>query len=114
MRIVLIIATLAVIPVGFATEAAADETGLAGMHTWRKERGITCFADHFHTGTGEGRTKPAARKAAIKAWEEFTAWEYGTDWAYFRYAGGKGVNYTKAANGWSASVDARPCNRKRR
>ena len=97
-----------------AAGAAADETSLAGMHEWRKERGIMCFADHFHSGTGEGATKAAAQKAAIKAWQEFTAFEYGTDWAYFKHAGSRGITYAKAANGWSASVEGRPCNFKRR
>ena len=89
--------------------AFADETGLAAMHAWRKEKGKTCMVDHFHHGSGEGRTKSRARAAAIRSWQEFTAFEYGTNWAYFRYAGSKSIGYTKTAGGWRASVEARPC-----
>ncbi len=91
------------------TAAAADQTGLAGMHDWTKEKGRTCLKEHTHSGTGEGSTKMAARKAAIQSWQEFTAGEYGSDWGNFRYAASKKIAYTKSAKGWSASVEARPC-----
>jgi hypothetical protein len=94
--------------------AFADETGTASMHSWQKEGRKTCFVDHSHSGTGEGRTKSRARRAAITAWREFTAWEYGTDWASYKHARSKATSYIKAAKGWSASVDGRPCNPKRR
>ncbi|MEM8971285.1 MAG: hypothetical protein AAGD43_04375 [Pseudomonadota bacterium] len=92
----------------------ADDTGFASIHAWRSERGITCMVDHFHSGNGEGRTKKAALRSAIASWEGFTAWEYGTDWARFKSAGSRGVTYTKAGGGWSANVEARPCNRRMR
>lgn len=77
---ILFLACLCLLPM---TYAVADETGFASMHSWRKERGIMCFADHFHSGSGNGQTKRAARRAAIKSWREFTALEYGSDWARF-------------------------------
>ena len=40
-----------------ATAAVADDTGLAYSHTLRKEGGRTCMADHYHSGSGEGRSK---------------------------------------------------------
>ena len=94
--------------------AVADETGLASMHSWRKERGMTCMSDHFHYGNGTGPTKAAAQDAAIRAWQEFTAFEYGLDWAYFRHAGSKAIRHSQEGQGWSASVEARPCNPRRR
>lgn len=66
-----------------ARTAVADETGMASIHAWRSERGKVCMAEHFHSGSGEGRTKKLARKAAFSDWQGFTAWEYGTDWARF-------------------------------
>lgn len=93
-------------------DAMADDTGLAGMHDWRKERGKTCLLDHYHTGQGEGRTKRAARRAAIVDWESFTAFEYGSNWARFRSAGSRGIRYDKVDAGWKASVEARPCRRR--
>jgi hypothetical protein len=95
---------------GFAP-ALADDTGLAYSHTLRKERGRTCMADHWHAGSGEGRTKAAARNAAIRSWAEFTNFEYGTVWAHFSLAASPETRYTKASNGWSADIDARPCKR---
>ncbi len=91
--------------------AVANDTGLAGMHDWRSERGKTCMVDHFHTGVGEGRSKTLARSAAVKDWQAFTAWEYGTSWANFRRAASRGVNFTKTETGWQASVIGRACKR---
>jgi len=67
------------------------------------------MATHWHSGSGEGRTKSEARRAAIKAWQEFTAWEYGTDWARFNRAAQRRIGYSKLDNGWGATVEARPC-----
>jgi len=108
------ILSMAVLCSLLSTEAFADETMFAGMHDWRKERGIMCFSDHYHSGTGKGPTKRAARRAAIKVWRVYTASEYGTDWAYFSRAASKSIKYTKLPNGWSALVEARPCNPRRR
>ncbi len=93
------------------TAVLADDTGLASMHDLRKERGRLCMADHWHSGSGEGRTKAAARAAAIRSWVDFTNFEYGTVWAHFSTAASQSTRYTKAASGWSAAVDARPCRR---
>jgi hypothetical protein len=95
---------------GFAP-AVADDTGFAYSHTLRKERGRLCMADHWHSGSGEGRTKAAARKAAIRSWADFTNFEYGTAWARFSLAASPQTRYTKESNGWGASIDARPCRR---
>ena len=97
-----------------AISANANETGLAGSHSWRIEGNKTCFEDHTHIGGADGRTKDAAVKAAVREWREFTAWEYGPVWASYRRASGKTVSYTKAERGWSARVEARPCRLKQR
>jgi len=91
------------------TAAVADDTGLAYSHTLRKEGGRTCMADHFHSGSGEGHTKDAARASAVRSWIEFTNFEYGTVWARFGLAASPSAHYTKEASGWSAVVEARPC-----
>jgi hypothetical protein len=94
---------------GLSAAAIADDTGLAYSHTLRKEGGKLCMADHYHSGTGAGRTKAAARSAAIRSWADFTNFEYGTAWARFSRAASQSTRYTKAEKGWSADVDARPC-----
>lgn len=92
-----------------ASNASADETGLASTHDWVKVGGKTCFKDHEHTGHGDGLTKESARKAAIVAWADFTNLEYGTTWARFSLSHNAKTRYTKAEQGWSATVDATPC-----
>jgi hypothetical protein len=89
--------------------AFADDTGLAYSHDLRKEGGRLCMSDHYHQGSGEGRTKAAARSAAIRSWADFTNFEYGSAWARFSAAASSTTRYTKADNGWSADIDARPC-----
>ncbi len=89
--------------------ARADETGMASQNDLRKEGGRLCMADHAHTGSGTGKTKDAARRAANQTWYEYTAWEYGSDWARLGKAAGVKIRYTKEAVGWTATIDARPC-----
>lgn len=94
-----------------APAAFADDTGLAYAHDLRKERGRLCMATHYHAGSGEGRTKAAARTAAIRSWIDFTNFEYGSVWARYSLAASTSTRYTKASSGWSADVEGRPCRR---
>ncbi|MEO1280509.1 MAG: hypothetical protein AAFR75_04435 [Pseudomonadota bacterium] len=103
---------ISAIAVASTFPAHADRTGMADMHDQRREGSKICLSGHFHTGTGKGRSKRAAKADAIKAWQEFTAWEYGLDWAYFIRAKSKSVGYERAAEGWEATVEARPCRRR--
>jgi hypothetical protein len=102
------IAAIAVAVVS-STAAYADDTGLAYAHDLRKEGGRLCMSDHYHSGSGSGKSKPAAQAAAVRSWADFTNLEYGTAWARWSVAHGKSVRYTKADSGWDASIDARPC-----
>jgi hypothetical protein len=91
--------------------AAAQETGLAGMHTWVKVGGRTCMLDHFHDGSGSGPTRAAAQRAAIQAWIDFTAWEYGGRWASYAASVSKRMGCSGGAGNYSCSVSSRPCRR---
>jgi len=102
-------AGLAAVAVSVPHTAFADDTGFAYAHSLRKEGGRSCMTDHFHSGSGSGRTKAAAQQAAVRSWANFTAFEYGSDWARWGAARSKSVRYTKESSGWSADVDARPC-----
>lgn len=95
--------------VATAPAALADDTGFASMHELRKERGRLCMADHAHSGVGEGKTREAARRAALASWYGYTAGEYGSDWARWGRSAAQTVSYTKADSGWSATVESRPC-----
>jgi hypothetical protein len=93
--------------------ASADETGLASMHDWVRIGRKVCYAEHTHYASSNGhRSKRAALNAAIKDWQEFTAFEYGTSWAYFRRASAKRRACSRQASGWSCSIQARPCKRR--
>lgn len=87
----------------------ADDTGFAYSHDMRREGGRTCFADHYHFGSGAGPSKKAAQAEAIGSWSSFTALEYGSDWARFSKAGGKSVKCVPSGGGWDCQIDARPC-----
>jgi hypothetical protein len=88
----------------------ADETGLAGIHTWRKVGRKTCLVDHFHDGDGTGTTQKLAELAAIRSWQSFTDLEYGTDWANFRIANSKSMKCNRdGGTRWSCRTEAVAC-----
>jgi len=94
-----------------AVEVLADDTGVAQLlHSMRREGKRLCLSDHFHDGySSGGASKKAAEAAAIKAWAEFTAWEYGTDWAVWPRAGSKKINCEQSGGGWGCHAEARAC-----
>lgn len=107
-----VISTLILITIAAAvvTPATADDTGFAYMHDMRREKGRMCFTDHWHFGSGSGRTRKAAEIDAIKSWADFTALEYGSDWARFSRAAGKSIKCTGGSGGgYDCQIDARPC-----
>lgn len=91
--------------------ASADDTGLAAaIHTLKKEGRKVCLDGHYHSGSSTGaKDKKAAMAQAVKSWSEFTAWEYGTDWANWIKAANKGGGCSQSASGWGCSIEARPC-----
>ncbi len=90
--------------------ANAQDAGLAGMHTWRREGGRTCMADHWHYGSsGSKSTKAAAQRAAIASWQDFTNLEYGRAWARFSRAASRKMGCSRSSGGWSCDAEARPC-----
>jgi hypothetical protein len=90
--------------------AFADQTGMAEMHSLRREGGRTCMSDHFHSGTSSGqRSRAAATAAAIRSWADFTALEYGSDWARYGKAASRSMRCRSSADGWGCDLEARPC-----
>jgi hypothetical protein len=94
------------------TGARAQDAGLAGLHAWVRVGGKTCMADHYHDGSGTGRTRAAAQAAAIRAWTDFTAWEYGNRWGSYAAAVSKSMNCSGGGGNWACSTSARPCRRR--
>src|SRR5262245_8163593 len=89
--------------------AAQDGMGLAGIHTWLKSGGRTCMADHFHDGQGTGSTKAQAQAAAVRAWANFTAWEYGRRWARWPVSASKSESCSGSGGSFSCNISSRPC-----
>jgi len=92
-----------------ASTGMAQDTGLAGMHTWVRVGGRTCLLDHYHDGSGSGPTRAAAMHAAIGAWSDFTAFEYGSRWGSYRAAISKRMGCSGGPGNYSCSTSARPC-----
>ena len=95
--------------VGISGAAVADETGLAGIHSWHKVGSRTCFEDHFHDGSGTGATQNAAMTDAIKSWQSFTALEYGSAWAAYNNSVSKSAKCDRSTTGFTCSVSSIPC-----
>ena len=91
--------------------AVASETGVAqALHSLQRVGGRTCLVDHYHDGSGNGRTSAAAMNAAVSAWAGFTAWEYGSSWGRYALANRKTANCTRdSASGWNCTISAIPC-----
>jgi len=105
----LFVVAIAVTSVGVPT-TWADVTGLAGMHALRRERGRLCMADHWHYGSsGAHRSRRAAKRAAIRSWQDFTDLEYGSTWARYRRAASRRMRCARSGAGWNCDVEARPC-----
>jgi hypothetical protein len=89
--------------------AVAQDTGLAGMHTWVRVGGRTCLLDHFHDGSGAGSTRAAAQRAAMRAWSDFTAWEYGNRWGSYGASISKRMSCSGGPGNYSCDTSSRPC-----
>lgn len=100
--------------IGSMVAAQAQEAGLAGLHAWVRAGSKTCMADHFHDGSGTGRSKAQAEAAAIRAWVDFTAWEYGSAWGRYSMAVSKSMRCANSDGGVKCDVQARPCRQSRR
>lgn len=97
------------------TSAAAQGLNLSGIHEHVRVKGKVCMKDHFHDGSSTNMpTRKAAETEAIRAWQDFTAWEYGRNWGNFRMAESKGVKCGGADRdrSWGCQVTARPCRRR--
>lgn len=92
-----------------ATPAVADQTGFDGIHAKMRVGNKVCFDGHSHSGYGAGPNKKAAEYAAIQSWADFTAAEYGSDWAHYGKSYKASMRCSQSAAGWSCDLDATPC-----
>ena len=92
-----------------AAMSAGAEEGLSGMHAKVRVGGKLCFADHSHAGNSAGHnSRKSAEAAAIRNWQDFTAWEYGLAWGSYSMAAGKSMQCSGGGS-WGCTIDARPC-----
>ena len=101
-----LIGSPAVIPGSQAHAACRAQT----FHDERAEGGACCFTEHSHAGSGSGGSRAQATSSAIRAWEDFVYFEYGGSYDRWSVAHSKSVSCSNG-NGWSCSVEARPCHR---
>jgi hypothetical protein len=102
----------ALVGVGAVSDGAlASDTGVAQtLHSLQRVGGRTCLVDHYHDGSGSGRSRHEAMNAAVSAWSGFTSWEYGTSWGRYGLANRKSANCSRdMSGGWSCSISAIPC-----
>ncbi|MEO0728965.1 MAG: hypothetical protein AAFY64_01125 [Pseudomonadota bacterium] len=103
-----------IVVIGFTSVAApavAQQDGaLIALHTFRKEGRSICVVDHYHLGSSYGlRSKKAAKRAALRDWSSFTAWEYGNHWGSTRRAKNRTMDCKRGSSGWACDFNARPC-----
>ena len=95
--------------IAYAAPVFAQGAGLEWLHQHRREGRKVCMVDHFHDGTGSGKTRKLAEADAGRSWSEFTAWEYGARWGAFGNAANKSMNCTESGRSWTCVTAARPC-----
>ena len=105
------LALIAMMMIGAAPAAKADDSGLASIHDIRNEKGSrVCMADHYHDASGTGKTRQEAEADARNSWVSFTIFEYGTDWGSYTLAASQKMECGNAsAQVWSCAASARPC-----
>lgn len=93
-----------------ALPALADNTGLESIHELKREGNRLCMVGHFHYGQAEAqKSKGAAERAAILAWANFVALEYGTDWWSWKLAADRGMKCERNAGIYRCFAEGRPC-----
>jgi hypothetical protein len=109
MKTIALCAGALALGVALAPAGAQAQDGLAGIHDWVRVGGKTCMVDHFHDGAGTGATRGQAIASAIRAWQDFTAWEYSNRWGRYSNAISKSQSCSGGPGNFSCSVQARPC-----
>ena len=70
-----------------------------------------CKVDHYHFGVGSVQNDlVSAKRDAVRAWESFTAFEYGRAWGSVSQSMHAKMNCkTGRAGGYSCNIKAKPC-----
>ena len=84
-------------------------TGIDRIHAQARVGAKICMTTHEHYGEGTLSSRKGAEGAAIRAWQVFTADEYGTAWGSYALAAGKQMSCAEGGAGWICKTTARPC-----
>ncbi len=94
----------------FSSSAKAGSTGMASIHTLKRQGNKLCMPGHFHYGADSSpRGRAQALKNAKRKWADFVIMEYGSDWGRFALARSKGIKCSGSSDGYYCSVSASPC-----
>ena len=92
------------------TATPALSNALANMHTLKPVNGKLCMVNHPHyRESGTYRTKAQAQARVIRAWENYTRFEYGRAWARYDLSIKKNMTCVTGAGGTSCTLVAHPC-----
>lgn len=100
-----------ILTVLLATSAGAQSAEIASMHAQARVGGKTCMIEHEHYGEGDLPSRAGAERAARRAWEVHTAWEYGKAWGSYALAASPRMTCAQAGGRWLCKTIARPCRR---
>ena len=92
-----------------SVNADSASAQMSDLHDKVRVGGKLCFSDHSHSSSSAGHaSRKAAEMAAIRSWQDFTAWEYGGTWASYSRAVGKSMSCSGGGS-WGCNIEARPC-----
>jgi hypothetical protein len=71
-----------------------------------------CFVKHAHYGESPSwANKRGAKAYAIREWERFTTWEYGSKWGRYNIARVRWMKCAEKGSRWVCKTEAVPCHR---
>ena len=90
-------------------QAKSTMTGTDQIHAQSRQGSRVCMSSHEHFGEGSLPSRKGAEGAAIRAWQVFTSWEYGSAWGQYAMAAGKSMTCSQSGGSWTCKTSARPC-----
>jgi len=68
---------------------------------------------HMHAGNAADRSKARSKRKAIKAWRDYTVFEYGSKYGKWAKARKRSIrcSYDREKRVWRCRADAQPCMR---
>lgn len=106
------VATLVAIPIGQGPAVAQQTraiTGIDRIHAQAQFGNRVCMTSHRHYGEGTMLSRKGAEAAAIRAWQIFTADEYGNAWGSHALATNKSMKCSQSGGFWTCGAIAYPC-----